>query len=269
LEALRPTLGANSVFEFLSSDNPAPSTPIPQQTRQLVMVASVAIAALGGIWVMLRPGGMWLRLAALAALIGAGAFYLAHLGAGAEGYLVPTTLSLAVAFAAVAGLCAVSVLPVRLMGYRLQRPIKRLVGASIEKDVQPHAERAVAAVLVVAIVVLNGSPVVKALQRGTSATNEQFGRDVGIIFPFSTDLSDQMQPPISACRQWIDYQSVSPWSRRYWLIKHSWDLTTPVKLSSLMESNLPGEAQGTLSDPLEGANGASGGEEKSDERTDE
>jgi hypothetical protein len=226
LEALRPTLSSVNTAWYIDSGGPLtfapPSARIGEEVRLLVAAWALAFACVGGLWVVLRPGGMWLRLAALPVLIAAGGSYLAHLSGWGDGYFVPTALSLAIAFAAVAGMCGLSVLPLRLMNYRLQHwPRPR--GASIAKstDLQPLAERAVAAGVLVTISLLGSWPVATAL-RGDSRRYVNFlNRDFGIIVPFSTSIRDQIAPPLSACGQWIEFQSVSPWNRLTWLIQNT------------------------------------------------
>jgi hypothetical protein len=96
--------------------------PTPATVRQFVLAAAVACCAVGALATVLRPGAIWLRLAVLTILIPSLAAYLAHL-AGDGNTLGTNARELTVAFAAVAGLVAISVLPLRLFGFRLQRTV--------------------------------------------------------------------------------------------------------------------------------------------------
>lgn len=95
--------------------------PTPASLRQFVLVAAVAASALGALAAVLRPGAVWLRMAILAIAIPSGAAYLAHLTGGGGVWTGASAADLTVAFAAVATLTAVSVLPLRLFGFRLHR----------------------------------------------------------------------------------------------------------------------------------------------------
>jgi hypothetical protein len=92
--------------------------PTPATVRQFVLAAAVAGSAIGALATVLRPGTVWLRLAILAVAIPSLSAYLSHL-AGDGNTLGTTAGELAIALAAVAALGGVSVLPLRLMGYRL------------------------------------------------------------------------------------------------------------------------------------------------------
>lgn len=129
LESLRPTLAAPVQTNVLLVDGfwlPAePTTPSPISpvaARTMVLCSTLAAVALGAMAVMLRPGAIWLRLAILAIATPTVAGYLVHLADVPSETLWQRVVDLAVALAAVAVLTAVSVLPLRLMGYRLHRP---------------------------------------------------------------------------------------------------------------------------------------------------
>jgi hypothetical protein len=119
LEYLRPKIAANPAgWEALLGEVPwfGPST-----IRTLVMCSALALVSVGAIAAVLRPGAVWLRLVILAVAIPSLAGYLTQL-AGITSEVSQRTIELTVAFAALASLTAVSVLPLRLFGYRLLRP---------------------------------------------------------------------------------------------------------------------------------------------------
>jgi hypothetical protein len=92
-----------------------------QNLRLLVMSVAVAISAVGAIWVMMRPGAVWLRLAALTIAVGVFGTYQAHLLGVSSEQFTGHAISLSVGLACVAALTAVTLLPLRLMDFRLQR----------------------------------------------------------------------------------------------------------------------------------------------------
>jgi hypothetical protein len=124
LEALRPILSNNidqlsppARYVFDSVEDVLRSATI----RALVAAAVVSCAAIGGIWVVLRPGAIWLRLAALVVSLGVLGVYLPHLsGVGTEEFTTSAT-NLSLGLAAVATLTGITVLPLRLLDFRLQR----------------------------------------------------------------------------------------------------------------------------------------------------
>ena len=90
--------------------------------RVLLLSTFIAGIALGAIGVVLRPGTVWLRLAMLALAIPSISAYLLHL-VGISGELtIQRTAELAIGFSSVAILTMLTVLPLRLFGYRLMRP---------------------------------------------------------------------------------------------------------------------------------------------------
>jgi hypothetical protein len=93
----------------------------PTTIRTLVVMGSLAGAALEGIWMVLRPGAIWLRLASLVVFVPTAAWYLTHLAGTGNETFASSVLDLAVALAAVTASTATTVLPLRLMGFRLMR----------------------------------------------------------------------------------------------------------------------------------------------------
>ena len=82
LEALRPILSGNIdqlssvtryIFDSVEDVLRAPTI------RALVAASVAASAALGGVWVVLRPGTIWMRLAGLVVGLGVLGVYLPHL----------------------------------------------------------------------------------------------------------------------------------------------------------------------------------------------
>lgn len=146
LEALRPILSNNidqlsppARYVFDSVEDVLRSATI----RALVAAAVVSCAAIGGIWVVLRPGAIWLRLAALVVSLGVLGVYLPHLsGVGSEDFAA-SAVNLSVALAAIASLTGITALPLRLLDYRLQRrsvALQRVTGNSDLKSAKA-AER--------------------------------------------------------------------------------------------------------------------------------
>ena len=119
LEALRPTLDA---FPDANFGAVAPSERrVAYQVREIVLAMAVALTSVGGLWVVLRPRMMWLRLVAAVAVIPATGVYLSHLSGEVGDGFVAMAMNLSIALLAVAGLCGVTVLPLRMMGFRLSR----------------------------------------------------------------------------------------------------------------------------------------------------
>lgn len=131
LEWLRPALVADQGASLFANviDNwqfrriaTTPEPPLnPLLARHLVMASAVVATALGGLWIVLRPGAIWLRLAAMAAAITTLGVYLTHLeGTGGDEF-VPSAINLGIGLGQIAGMVGITALPLRLMGYRLQR----------------------------------------------------------------------------------------------------------------------------------------------------
>jgi hypothetical protein len=95
--------------------------------RAIVLGTASAAMAAGALFVVLRPGHVWLRGMVLAIATPALAGYLVHLINVSDSTLSQRIAELAWAFASLAAMTAVTALPLRLMGCRLYRP------AGIEK----------------------------------------------------------------------------------------------------------------------------------------
>jgi len=206
LEALRPTLGSLSRSQFVDMSDllqlTPPSARVGEQTRQLVMSASVALAAIGGLWVTLRPGGSWLRLAALVGLVPAIGVYLTHLSGTGDATFAASAGSLACGLAMVAGLTSLSVLPLRLMDFRLQRSTPIAVEAVASQPTRTRWIERMAAVFLVAAAVA-AVPLTRELLRRN--TIHDFGRTNGGVMTWGALApSGQMQTPMQAFAEWID-----------------------------------------------------------------
>jgi hypothetical protein len=116
----------------------------PQNNREMFLAVGMASVALGGLWSVLRPGPVWLRLTTLALAIPILAAYMSSAGRTESAERFGQTGELAMALASYAALAAVTALPLRLFDFRLMRaaaPVdvaKRGLGAS--NDV-PSAEK--------------------------------------------------------------------------------------------------------------------------------
>lgn len=87
------------------------------QFRLALATSLFASAALLAFAAILRPGAVWLRLAGLAALIPAAGWYVGHLTETDSASTVTLTLWVATT----AAIVAASLVPLRLMGFRLSR----------------------------------------------------------------------------------------------------------------------------------------------------
>jgi hypothetical protein len=150
LEALRPTIGGDRAAVLLGEiSRPA------RQVRELVLGVSVALAAIGGLWVVARPGAIWFRLAAVLATIPVLAGYLTHL-AGVTDERTTAAINLALSLAWVAGLTGFTILPLRLLDYRLMRRAKAPAAVRVEapSKVRQVARWAAVAVAVTFLVIV-------------------------------------------------------------------------------------------------------------------
>jgi hypothetical protein len=98
-----------------------------QDLRLVVGAIAVTMAGLAGIWAALRPGTPWLRVVIVcvgAAAVGA---YETHLDGGADNDFFAMAASVAAALGSLALLIGVSVMPLRLLGYRLARYGREIV----------------------------------------------------------------------------------------------------------------------------------------------
>jgi hypothetical protein len=194
-----------------------------EQVRHMAMAASVGLSALGGLWVVLRPGAIWVRLAATSVLIATGGFYFAHL-AGADIGLTDNSLfwttgtSLAFGLASVAVLCGLSVLPLRLMGFRLQQP------AAVANQIEAPAQvRMRLAARVAATLLLGAAVALLALKsREANPSHTAINGRINVNSSYWLLLSglgavDEIQPPIRAFAEWIDGRSISTLRDTIWL----------------------------------------------------
>jgi len=133
LEGLRPIISGN--VDQLSSLGRYVLDTVedvlrPTTIRTFVEGTAVACAAIGGLWVVLRPGGIWLRLAALAIAVAGFGVYQAHLSGVGQERFAEMAINLGIGLASIALLAGVSALPLRLMDFRLQRLAKAKPAAS-------------------------------------------------------------------------------------------------------------------------------------------
>jgi hypothetical protein len=112
--------------------------------RQYVLAVTVAGCALASLATVLRPGPTVLRLAILGIALPALGFYLTHV-AGSSNEFSQRAIELTAALAAPAALVAISVLPLRLMGYRLGSPTLRVGQEAAIRQPQSHARHCVRA----------------------------------------------------------------------------------------------------------------------------
>jgi hypothetical protein len=91
--------------------------------RQLTLGLAIAGVIGGAIFVVFRPGPIWLRLTVLVVAVPMLAVYLTHLIGIRDVEFQNRSIELGVALAACASLAAVAVLPLRLMGFRLLRRV--------------------------------------------------------------------------------------------------------------------------------------------------
>jgi hypothetical protein len=94
---------------------------VPQNNRELFLAAAIAGVSLGGLWCVLRPGPVWLRLTGQSLTIPILAAYMSGAGRMASADRFSETTELAMALASYASLAAVTALPLRLFDYRLMR----------------------------------------------------------------------------------------------------------------------------------------------------
>lgn len=124
LEYLRPTIGAEEQLRvpILLGGEMRETWPTPGMVREVVLSLGLAAMALGAAAVVLRPGAIWLRLGILAVAIPTLAAYMMHLAGITNETLLQRIGELAASYTALAGLTAITLLPLRLFGYRLCRP---------------------------------------------------------------------------------------------------------------------------------------------------
>jgi len=202
LEALRPLLGQDRGEDFaalalwMDSIDVGPASVWPIAVRRFVMAIAASLAAVGGLWVVARPGAMWFRLGAVAATVPILAAYLANLSGEASGR---TTIAVNLGFGLglVTIVTGVSVLPLRMFDFRLQR---KSVAAKSAQALQAERSRLVtragvlSGVTAILIVFLASGPLVRRYE-------------------------SNLQPPATAFAHWIspppvvwEYRSYS----KYW-----------------------------------------------------
>ena len=196
LEALRPTIGTQrgsqvgDLSVWLAEIHPDQSASwwTPQQARRIVLAAALSLSAVGGLWIVVRPGADWFRLAAVAAAIPILAGYLTNLS-GETGERTMVAVNLGLGLAMVAALTSLSVLPLRLLDYRLQR--KALQVNSIKPQ---HADRSrlmSRAAVLSTVVLLLGLPVA--------------------IQPLVRRYQSYLNPPQAAFARWISPPPPNLW----------------------------------------------------------
>lgn len=215
LEALRPTLQQVRGFDgwMYSVLSPLPLSSAAEQARQVVMATAVALSALGGLWVVMRPGAIWLRLAMTSVLLLAGGLYLSHL-AGADSVFVglsgrsalfATAASLAIGLGSVAALLGLSVLPLRLMNFRWQRQLRPATQPAARAEDRARLIKRVAAILLLGAAI-GIAPFARLLQRrGLGAESIEINGRLTVLWGDRSPL-DEMATPLVAFRRWIEPQ---------------------------------------------------------------
>jgi hypothetical protein len=128
LEYLRPALAETEMLRVITFGFPGGEISLPNETfaattlRAMVLGTSSAAIAAGALFAVLRPGAVWLRAIILAVVLPALAGYLIHLIDVSDSTLTQRVAELVSVFATLAAMSAVTVLPLRLFGYRLYRP---------------------------------------------------------------------------------------------------------------------------------------------------
>ena len=137
---------------------------------------------------------------------------------------VPRTASLAGALAATSLLCGICVLPLRLAGYRLERPLRSLQSAGTSQERFGLAKRVAAAALVGAAICI--FPVGGWLIPNPTATyTVRFDVNNELQLTAMSALSRSDLTPLNAMAQWID-----PAARWRVLGFNRWNGTAPLKL---------------------------------------
>jgi hypothetical protein len=228
LEALRPTISAPNSWQYADMSNlilfPPYSVRNAEWVRQLVIVTTVVLASASGALAVLRPGAVWPRLAAVIALAPVAGLYLTHLAGGADGYFVPTAISLGGGLAAVAALCGASVVPLWLMGYRLQWAGRGKVAAVGHARMPSRlAERTIerAAVALLLIAGAFAVPVTRIANRARQGYVDPGRINGGVMSWFGIEPANDLQPPLSAFRQWVEFRDVNEFNGLIWLITRS------------------------------------------------
>lgn len=196
LEALRPTLahGAsdrNVLTVWLDSAESGQPFLSAKNVRQMVMALAVALSALGGMWVVARPGAVWFRLASVAATVPVLAGYLTHLSGDVD-ERATVAVNLGIGLGLIAVLTGVSVLPLRIFDYRLQRKAAPVgLAKAIPADRSRLMSRAALLGWLVAFVGL-----------------------AALCSPFIGRL--QLKPPATAFAHWVSPPPVIDWSQLFY-----------------------------------------------------
>jgi hypothetical protein len=218
LEALRPALRSTQEdYNLATLIESWPSARIGIQLRELVMAATVAFTAAGGLWVVVRPGAPWLRLAALAALVPGAGLYLSHLSGASGVYLGLTDRSLLFQTAAyltcglmpVAGLAALSVLPLRLMNFRLQRPLQSAPEVKVRRQQAVCLAQRVAAIFLLGAAI--GVVPVSGVLNKPDMTADPGRINGGAMVWSRIHHFESNQAPMNTFARWIDDPAVSTW----------------------------------------------------------
>lgn len=187
LEWLRPTLSTVNMelgyvvwFRQATPDEGAAHYwQSPQGVRQAVLAVVIAASALGGVWIVLRPGAIWLRLAALGVLTPLVALYLTHVSDVPKSEVVGDVVSLAYSFALIAALAGLTALPLRLMGFRLGRRAKRevaVVARPIERQRLVERAAAVLGLLLLALTAPLAGILIARFGAGLEPPSEAFAQ---------------------------------------------------------------------------------------------
>jgi len=204
LEAARPTLQGPSPPDF------GPASPLAIQLRGIVVAVAVVLSCMGGLFMVLRPGPMWVRLIAVVTLIPAFALYLAHLSAASNTYigltstslLIPTAVSLGCALGATAAFSGLCVLPLRYAGFRLRRQRKTSAELAGGREESFAITKRVAAIVSLCIA-LGLLPVGDRLFADRTAYSGRVNINSIQLAGWFAPSSDD-QTPINAMAQWIN-----------------------------------------------------------------
>jgi len=217
LEAMRPMLGSVRYDGGVITGSPPISlAPVAIQLRGVIIAAMIALAGTGGLWVVLRPGAIWVRLAAMIALIPAAALYLTYhsdapntyVGLSTTTHVVRTTTNIAGALAAVAVLCGLCGLPLRWMVFVFLRPLPLAIQAA-ERAPQPLGlTKRVAAILLLSTAIFLVRVGDRFIERNTPAYAGRININSYELSPLLAwsplGPTDEIQTPMSALAQWID-----------------------------------------------------------------
>jgi hypothetical protein len=124
LEMLRPTVltvSPDSEYADVVAwlEGQLAITRLAAHTRQWILSAALAGLAIASVVGVLRPGPVALRLAVLVLAVPAIGVYLTHFSGESANQFLSRAVEMTAALAAPALLVAITVLPLRLMGYRL------------------------------------------------------------------------------------------------------------------------------------------------------